>query len=138
MMSLKNLLGKQVKLLRGYRKMTQEDLAELVGIDIRQLARIESGESFATSETIEKISKSLKVSYKDLFDFENIVFEDEENMTSDDILKFKKNYSILNKQIQKIAQNDDKTEYLSLAIEALSKKSSLEKLKSIILGMTLK
>ena len=137
-MSLKNLLGKQVKLLRGYRKMTQEDLAELVGIDIRQLARIESGESFATSETIEKISKSLKVSYKDLFDFENIVFDDEENMTSDDILKFKKNYSILNKQIQKIAQNDDKTEYLSLAIEALSKKSSLEKLKSIILGMTLK
>lgn len=137
-MSLKNLLGKQVKLLRVYKKMTQEDLAELVGIDIRQLARIESGESFATSETIEKLSKALGVSYKDLFDFENFTISDVENMTSDDILKFKNNYSKLNKKILKIAQNDDKTEYLTLAIEALSKKSSLEKLKSIILGMTLK
>lgn len=40
--------------------------------------------------------------------------------------------------MQKIAQSDAKTEYISLAVESLEKKTSLEKLKSIIFGMTLK
>lgn len=137
-MSLKKLFGNQIKLIRKYRKLTQEELSELVDIDIRQLARIESGSSFATSETIEKLSSALNVSYKELFSFESDDIEYNENMTSDSILKFKQNYSKLNKVIQKIAVNDDKTEYLTLAAEALDKKSSLEKLKSILFGMTLK
>ena len=40
--------------------MTQEELSERVDIDIRQLARIEAGVSFATSETIEKQIHSSK------------------------------------------------------------------------------
>ena len=51
-MPLKEQFGKQVKLLRQYRNMTQECLSELVDIDIRQLARIESGDSFVTAETL--------------------------------------------------------------------------------------
>lgn len=137
-MSLKKLFGNQIKLIRKYRKLTQEELSELVDIDIRQLARIESGSSFATSETIEKLSSALNVSYKELFSFESDDIEYNENMTSDSILKFKQNYSKLIKVIQKMAVSDDKTEYLTLAAEALDKKSSLEKLKSILFGMTLK
>lgn len=137
-MSLKKLFGKQIKLIRKYRNLTQEELSEVVDIDIRQLARIESGASFATSETIEKLASALNVSYKELFSFENDVIEFNENMTSDSISKFKQNYLKLNKIIQKIAVNDDKTEYLALAAEALDKKSSLKKLKSILFGMTLK
>ena len=59
-------------------------------------------------------------------------------MTCEDIKKFKQNYSKLSKLMQKIAQNDAKTEYISLAVNSLEKKTSLEKLKSIIFGMTLK
>ena len=117
-MPLKEQFGKQVKLLRQYHNMTQECLSELVDIDIRQLARIESGDSFVTAETLEKLCKALNVSYKDLFTFEDSV-NNCENMTSDSILKFKQNYSKLNKIIQKLAVSDDKTAYLILAAEAL-------------------
>ena len=51
-MSFKKLFGAQVKLLRNFRKLTQEELSEQINIDIRQLARIEAGTSFVTSETI--------------------------------------------------------------------------------------
>lgn len=61
--------------------MTQEELSERVDIDIRQLARIEAGVSFATSETIEKLCMALNVTYKDLFDFKT----QEANMTDDNI-----------------------------------------------------
>ncbi len=133
-MSFKKLFGTQVKLLRNFRKLTQEELSEQINIDIRQLARIEAGTSFVTSETIEKLCTALNVTYKELFDFENI----EDNMTCEDIKKYKQNYSKLSKLMQKIAQNDAKTEYISLAVNSLEKKTSLEKLKSIIFGMTLK
>lgn len=133
-MSFKKLFGAQVKLLRNFRKLTQEELSEQINIDIRQLARIEAGTSFVTSETIEKLCTALNVTYKELFNFENA----EENMTCEDIKKYKQNFSKLSKLMQKIAQNDAKTEYISLAVESLEKKTSLEKLKSIIFGMTLK
>ena len=133
-MSFKKLFGTQVKLLRNFRKLTQEELSEQINIDIRQLARIEAGTSFVTSETIEKLCTALNVTYKELFDFENI----EDNMTCEDIKKYKQNYSKLSKLMQKLAQNDAKTEYISLAVNSLEKKTSLEKLKSIIFGMTLK
>ena len=61
--------------------MTQEELSERVDIDIRQLARIEAGVSFATSETIETLCMALNVTYKDLFDFKT----QEANMTDDNI-----------------------------------------------------
>jgi transcriptional regulator with XRE-family HTH domain len=109
-------------------------LSEQINIDIRQLARIEAGTSFVTSETIEKLCTALNVTYKELFNFEDV----EESMTCEDIKKFKQNYSKLSKLMQKIAQNDAKTEYISLAVNSLEKKTSLEKLKSIIFGMTLK
>lgn len=133
-MSFKKLFGAQVKLLRNFRKLTQEELSEQINIDIRQLARIEAGTSFVTSETIEKLCTALNVTYKELFNFEDV----EEGMTCEDIKKFKLNYSKLSKLMQKIAQNDAKTEYISLAVNSLEKKTSLEKLKSIIFGMTLK
>lgn len=137
-MMLKVLFGHQVKLLRKYRNMTQEGLSELVDIDIRQLARIESGESFATSETIEKICTALKISYRDMFDFEYTDNEKNENMTCESMIKFKQNYLKLNRLIHKIAMSDAKTEYLTLAVEALDKKIAREKLKSILFGMVLK
>lgn len=133
-MSFKKLFGAQVKLLRNFRKLTQEELSEQINIDIRQLARIEAGTSFVTSETIEKLCTALNVTYKELFNFEDV----EESMTCEDIKKFKQNYSKLSKLMQKIAQNDAKTEYISLAVNSLEKKTSLVKLKSIIFGMTLK
>lgn len=75
---IKKCFGEQLKTCRKIKNLTQEKLAELVGINLRQLARIESGESFITAETLYNLCTVLEISPKLLFDF-NI--EDETLMT---------------------------------------------------------
>ena len=80
-MGIKNLLGEKVKRLRKMRGYTQEKFAEMIGITPRNLNRIESGENFVTSETLDKILSILDVpadllfSYGYLKDEEEIIVE---------------------------------------------------------------
>ena len=69
---MKELLGKRIKELRTRKRLTQEQLAELVNMGERNLSKIECGINFISAETLEKISKALDVSPKDLFDFEHL------------------------------------------------------------------
>lgn len=69
MESLKEAFGVRLKTLRKERKITQEDLAEILGINVRQLGRIEAGENFPSSDTLAKISVAFDVSLMYLFDF---------------------------------------------------------------------
>ena len=62
--------GRQLKALRKQKNFTQEKLSELIHINQRQLARIESGASFVTAHTIENICTSLEITVRDLFNFE--------------------------------------------------------------------
>lgn len=132
---LKKGLGDNIKLLRKMKGITQEQLAELIEVDQRQLARIEAGESFATAETLEKISENLNVSIKILFNIENI--ENDKN-TLDAMDSYNANYKKLNSIIRKIASNNNKTEFIILASEALEKRIAREKLKGYLLGLDLK
>lgn len=70
-MKIKSLLGKRIKELRKRNKLTQEKLAELIGIETVSLCNIENGKYYPSSENLEKIINILKVSPKDLFDFEH-------------------------------------------------------------------
>lgn len=70
MKEFREAFGKRIKVLRKNRRMTQEKLAELVGLNPRQLTRIETGENFPSSETLVKLSLSLGLEVKYLFDFE--------------------------------------------------------------------
>lgn len=132
---LKKGLGNNIKLIRKAKSITQEKLAEMVEIDQRQLARIEAGESFATAETIEKISESLNIPIKTLFNIENIK---DDKMTLQVIDDYNNNFKKLNHLINKIALNNSKTEFIVLASEALDKKIAREKLKGYLLGLDLK
>lgn len=67
---IKKGFGEQLKTLRKIKNYTQESLAEAIGINLRQLARIEAGESFVSSDTLYKICKILDVSPRNLFNFE--------------------------------------------------------------------
>lgn len=67
---IKKNFGEQLKACRKIRNLTQEKLAEQIGVNLRQLARIESGESFVTAETLYNICTVLDISPKILFDFE--------------------------------------------------------------------
>lgn len=70
MLSLRYSLANKIKTIRKLRKISQERLAELIGLSHRQFTRIESGGSFPSPETIEKIAYYLNVEIKELFDVE--------------------------------------------------------------------
>jgi len=62
-------LGNRVRELRLSQDMTQEDLGFIVGNSGKQIGRIERGENNVTTSMIYQISKALKVSLSELFDF---------------------------------------------------------------------
>lgn len=68
---LKNL-GKRIKELRKNKKLTQEQLAENVGIEQKQICRIENGACFTTFETLDKIASTLDVEITDLFKYNHL------------------------------------------------------------------
>lgn len=59
--------GRKIRIVRKKRKLTQEELAEGIGIHLSTLGRIERGESNPPIHTISKIAKALKVPPKELF-----------------------------------------------------------------------
>lgn len=67
---IKEKFGKQLKTIRNIKGYTQELIAEKIGINPRQLARIEAGDSFVKSETLYKICNVLEVNPGILFDFD--------------------------------------------------------------------
>ena len=83
MKTKKELLGQRIKFFRENRNLTQERLAEKVGIDSKHLSRIENGRNYPSLETLEKILTNLNVSYEDIFNFQTLVPRDKliENIT---------------------------------------------------------
>ena len=73
----KELLGLRLKEYSENRKLTQDKLAEMVGIDPKHLSRIENGRNYPSLETLEKILDSLDVSYEEIFNFKLLVSKDE-------------------------------------------------------------
>lgn len=53
--SLKKILGSSLRELRIDKGLTQEKLAELIGVQVNTVNRIETGTSFVTSETFARI-----------------------------------------------------------------------------------
>lgn len=68
-MSLKNQLGQKIQTLRKKRRLTQEKFAELIGIDPKNVSKIENGNNYPSSETLTSIAKALGVEIYELFVF---------------------------------------------------------------------
>ena len=77
---LKEQFAKKLKSIRKSRKLTQEQLAELVDVDFRYISFLENARSFPSCDLLEKITKALNISYADLFIFE-------ENLSREEIKK---------------------------------------------------
>jgi transcriptional regulator with XRE-family HTH domain len=67
---LKKQFGKRVQSLRLSAKMTQEQLANEVGVTIESISNIERGIYGPTFDNLEKIANALKVTVNNLFLFE--------------------------------------------------------------------
>ncbi|MBR1907526.1 helix-turn-helix transcriptional regulator [bacterium] len=68
MKEIKYLLGQKIKKLRISRGYSQQQLAELINIDQRNLSNIECGNTFPAKSLL-AISEALHVSLPELFDF---------------------------------------------------------------------
>ena len=64
---LMKIFGKRVSEVRKSRGVTQQELAENIGMSVVAIAYIETGKRWARLGTLNKIANSLKVSVADLF-----------------------------------------------------------------------
>lgn len=69
---IKKQFGKRLRDLRINKELTQEKMAESIGIQPENYSRIENGLSFPRPENIEKISKVLDVEVAELFQFTSL------------------------------------------------------------------
>ena len=99
------LFGKRLKELSKLNKLTQEQLAELIGLDPKQICRIENGACFTTFETLQKISKIFNIEIYDLFYYEH-------KQTKDALVK----------EMNEIFKNasDDKIELIYKLVKAIT------------------
>ena len=64
---LMKVFGKRVASVRKSKGVTQQQLAEQIGMSVVAIAYIETGKRWARLGTLNKIAKALKVNVADLF-----------------------------------------------------------------------
>ena len=68
-MNIKKSFGQKIKEKRIAMGLTQEVLAEKIGISPKSLSQIELGNNFVSAENLESICIALNTAPKNLFDF---------------------------------------------------------------------
>ena len=87
MKNTKELLGARVKELRKARGLSQDQLAELIGIEPKHVSRIEVGKSYPTLDRLERIAKALDAPMKAFFDFMHLENDEERLRSIDEMVK---------------------------------------------------
>lgn len=65
------LFGKRLKEIRKSKNITQEQLAEMIGLEPKQICRIENGNCFTTFEKLQKIAQTLDVEIYEFFKYDH-------------------------------------------------------------------
>ena len=76
-MGVKQEFGKKIKRMRLNRGLTQEELAEAVDLSQCALSGIETGENFASAETIDKLVSALDTTLEELFATNHLKVEED-------------------------------------------------------------
>lgn len=77
MRNLKKLLGNKIREYRKKKKLTQEQLAEMVGIGTANISYIENGKFAPSMETLDRLAEALDVYPYELYMFEHLKSEKE-------------------------------------------------------------
>ena len=95
-MNTKELLGLKVTEFRKQRKITQEKLAEIIGVDNGYISKLEVGQNFPSINTLERIADALGVELYELFQFTRRKDKDfkDEIITIYDSLNKEKQYTL--------------------------------------------
>ena len=87
-MLTKEKLGKRIKAIRKKKKITQEQLAEMIDVDCGYISKLEVGLNYPSLETLNKIAIALKTDIAEFFinynevDFEKEALKSFQNLTT--------------------------------------------------------
>ena len=76
MLDIAKSFGKKLQKIRKSKRITQEQLAEKLDLDVGYISKLEVGRNFPTIGTLEKIANALDVELYELFRYTNIKSED--------------------------------------------------------------
>lgn len=106
---LQNELGEKIRQIRKSKGLTQEQLAEQIGIDNKHLSRIEKGRHMPTYNIIKRLAKVLDF---DIFEIDNMSVD---SIKQPDKI-YLKSLNILNS-----AKSDDEKKYYLEALQHAQK-----------------
>lgn len=92
-MDIKRLMGKRIQEIRKSKNLTQEYLAELIGIETVSLSNIERGRYYPSAENLNKILNALKITPGELFTCEHLASHED----------------MLQEMIENLSKNEDLT-----------------------------
>lgn len=73
----KRLIGERIGMLRRARNLTQQELAEKVGLDTRHISRLETGKYYPSLDSLELMARVLNVELREFFEFPTVESEEE-------------------------------------------------------------
>lgn len=121
-------LNKNIKYLRQKKNISQQDLADKVGIDRSTISRIENSEIETTVPTAEKIAQTLNVSFADLVSKDLTLSN--ENLTENNIesLNLLEQYHILFDKDSALTEEQKKffIDFLTEKHKEVDKKMNIE------------
>lgn len=68
---LKEKFGKRLRFIRRQKDLTQEQLAELVGLSVEFVSNMERGINSPSFNTLEKLEKVLNTPIREMFTFQD-------------------------------------------------------------------
>ncbi|CAN7767911.1 helix-turn-helix transcriptional regulator [Paenibacillus sp. LjRoot153] len=77
--NIRILFGKRVRAIRSSMGVSQEEFAFLCGLHRTYISDIERGTRNVSLENVERIAHALKVTPKDLFDFQSLELDSHDN-----------------------------------------------------------
>lgn len=101
-MELKRQLGQNIQNLRKSKKLTQERFAELIGIDSKNVSKLENGNFYPSAETLTAIANALNVDFYELFVFRNDIPYESMKQEIIDSLDYKKNVLTLYRALKSL------------------------------------
>lgn len=80
MQDIKVLVGQRIKTIRKNKKLTQEQLAELIGIEPQSLSYMETGKFSPSPDTLQKLGEVLGVRPYEFYYFEDVTEKEMEQV----------------------------------------------------------
>lgn len=90
-MDTKRLLGSRIQKIRKAKGLSQEELAERVGLSSKYISSIERGNENPTLDTFIKLSSAMDVSIAELFNYSEDTAQSDSRKFLIDVIKKSKN-----------------------------------------------